>query len=97
LYEAASGLMTRFKGKDKDKSWGREIAKRSCHRKACVAVAHKLAVIMQAMWSDGTFYDSDTAAGEGDVAQRAHIKDRKLLGAHRRAARRQMKRMAPAR
>lgn len=39
LYEAASGLMTRFKGRDKVKSWGQAIAKRSCHRKACVAVA----------------------------------------------------------
>jgi transposase len=55
LYEAASGLMTRMKGRDKVKSWGQEIAKRSCHRKACVAVARKLAVIMHAMWNDGTF------------------------------------------
>ena len=39
LYEAASGLMTRFKGKDKVKSWGQQIAKRSCHRKAVVAEA----------------------------------------------------------
>ncbi|WP_352608424.1 hypothetical protein [Mesorhizobium sp. M0047] len=29
LCEAASGLVTRFNGKDKVKSWGREIAKRS--------------------------------------------------------------------
>ncbi|ESZ64749.1 hypothetical protein X729_05490 [Mesorhizobium sp. L103C131B0] len=35
------------------------------------------------MWSDGTFYVGDPAAGEGDAAQRAHVKDRKLLGAHR--------------
>ena len=44
LYEAASGLLTRFKGKDKVKTWGQQIAKRSCHRKACVAVARKLTV-----------------------------------------------------
>ncbi len=56
LYEAASALMTRFKGRDKVRAWGKEIAKRSCHRKAVVAVARKLAVIMHAMWSDGTFY-----------------------------------------
>lgn len=43
--------MTRIKGSDKVKSWGQAIAKRSCHRKACVAVARKLAVIMHAMWS----------------------------------------------
>jgi hypothetical protein len=82
LYEAASGLMTRFKGKDKVKTWGQQIAKRSCHRKAVVAVARKLAVIMHAMWSDGTFYVGDLAASETDTAQRAHVKDRKLLGAH---------------
>lgn len=83
LYEAASGLMTRFKGKDKVKTWGQQIAKRSCHRKAVVAVARKLAVIMHAMWSDGTFYVGDNAATETDVARRAQVKDRKLLGAHR--------------
>jgi hypothetical protein len=85
--------MTRFKGKDKVKSWGREIAKRSCRRKACVAVARRLAVIMDTMWSDGTFYVGDPAAGEADAAQRAHTKDCKVLGAYRR----QLKRMAPAR
>lgn len=75
--------MTRFKGRDKVKTWGQEIAKRSCHRKACVAVAHKLAVIMHAIWSNGTFYIGDPAAGEADAAQRAHVKACKLLGAHR--------------
>ena len=75
--------MTRFKGKDKVKTWGRVIAKRACHRKACAAVARKLAVIMHAMWSDGTFYVGDLAASGADAAQRAQVKDRKLLGAHR--------------
>lgn len=57
--------MTRFK------NWSREIAKRSCHRKACVAVARKLAVIMHAMWSDGTFYVGDAAMSDTDAAQGA--------------------------
>ncbi|BCG99820.1 IS110 family transposase [Mesorhizobium sp. 131-2-5] len=83
LYEAASGLMTRFKGSDKVKSWGQAIAKRSCHRKACVAVARKLAVIMHAIWTDGTFYVGDPAASQAEAGRRAHHKDRKLLGAHR--------------
>ncbi|WP_189343676.1 MULTISPECIES: hypothetical protein [unclassified Mesorhizobium] len=39
--------------------------KRSCHRKACVAVARKLAVMMHAVWSDGTFYVGDPVAGLG--------------------------------
>ncbi|MGX5806091.1 hypothetical protein ACWGS9_33600 [Bradyrhizobium sp. Arg314] len=38
-----------------------EIAKRSCHREVYVAVAAKLAVIMRAIWSDGTFYVGDSA------------------------------------
>jgi hypothetical protein len=45
-------------------------------------VARKLAVIMHAMWRDGAFYVGDSAATETDTAQRAHVKDRKLLGAH---------------
>jgi hypothetical protein len=80
LYEAASGLMTRFKGADKVKSWGQAIARRSCHRKACVAVARKLAVIMHAMWCDGTLYVGDAAASQADAGRRAHDKARKLLG-----------------
>lgn len=82
LYEAASALMTRFKGRDKVQTWGKEIAKRSCHRKAVVAVARKLSVIMHAMWSDGTFYVGDPTASEADRATRAQIKDGKLLEAH---------------
>ena len=75
LYEAASALLTRFKRKDKIKTWGLALAKRSSHRKATVAVARKLAVVMHAMWVDGTFY-------YGDPATRAAAKDKKLLGAY---------------
>lgn len=55
-------MLTHFKDRDKVKSWSQAIAKRSCHRKACVAVARKLAVIMHAIWSDATFYAGDAAA-----------------------------------
>jgi len=70
LYEAASALMTRFKGRDKVKTWGQTIAKRGCHRKATVAVARKLAVIMHAMWRDGTEYDG-APAGERNALEPA--------------------------
>ncbi|MDK1494272.1 IS110 family transposase [Sinorhizobium sp. 7-81] len=83
LYEAASALMTRFRGKDKLKTWGQALAKRGCHRKATVAVARKLAVIMHAMWCDGTVYVGDPMASASDAAAQAHLKRRKLLGAHR--------------
>jgi transposase len=82
LYEAASALLTRFKRKDKVKSWGLAIARRASHRKATVAVARKLAVIMHAMWIDGTFYCGDDAARASDVGARAAAKAKKLLGAY---------------
>ncbi len=82
LYEAASGLLTRFKGKDRIKTWGLKIAKRGCHRKATVAVARKLGVVMHAMWRHGTCYIGDASAPKAEVAARAKIKGRKLLGAH---------------
>ena len=46
-------------------------------------MARKLAVIMHAMWTDGTFYAGDPAASDSELARRAARKDRKLLGAHR--------------
>ncbi len=81
LYEAAGVLLTRFKGKDKLKSWG-DVAKRGCRRKATVAVARKMAVVMHAMWRDGAVYVGDATTREADVAARAVVKNRKLLGAH---------------
>ena len=82
LYKAASALLTRFKRKDKVKAWGLSIAKRAGHRKATVAVARKLAVIMHAMWVDGTFYCADPAASKADVRARAATKQRKLFKAY---------------
>ena len=60
--EAASALLIRFKRKDKVRGLGMALAKRFCHRKATVAVARELAVIMHAMWVEGTFYRGDPAA-----------------------------------
>jgi transposase len=63
LYEAASALLTRFKGADRIKSWRLKLAKGKCHPKARVAVARKLAVVMHAMWRDGTAYVGELTAG----------------------------------
>jgi transposase len=82
LYEAASALLVRFKGRDKVKAWGQMLAKRSCHQKACVAVARKLAVIMHAMWTDGTFYVGDTQEMPSDRERKAKAKRKRFLGAH---------------
>jgi transposase len=54
LYEAASIMLTRFRGFSSLKAWGLKIAKTRGHKRACVAVARKLAVIMHAMWRDGS-------------------------------------------
>ncbi len=53
LYEAASSLLTRVQKWSALKAWGLRIAKRSGMRKAKVAVARKLAVVMHQMWSTG--------------------------------------------
>src|SRR5450631_2990241 len=54
LYEAADVMLTRYKGQLKLKDWAFAIAKRSTMRKARVALARRLAIIMHAMLRDGT-------------------------------------------
>src|SRR5271170_7937722 len=53
LYEAANVLLTSCKKWSALKAWGMRIAKRSGMKKAKVAVARKLAVIMHQMWTTG--------------------------------------------
>ena len=54
LFEAANVLLTRVAKWSALKAWGIRLAKRSGLRKAKVAVARKLAVILHRMWIDGT-------------------------------------------
>src|ERR1700731_4259225 len=54
LYEAANVMLTRYKGQLKLKDWAFAIAQRSTMRKARVALARRLAIIMHAMLRDGT-------------------------------------------
>ncbi|AKM11069.1 IS110 family transposase [Qipengyuania citrea] len=54
LYEAASGMLTRSKQHSTLKAWGMKIATKRGHKRAVVAVARKLAVIMHRMWIDGS-------------------------------------------
>jgi transposase len=53
LYEAANVLLTRVAKWSTLKAWGVRLAKRSGLRKAKVAVARKLAVILHRMWIEG--------------------------------------------
>ena len=54
LYEAANVMLTRFRGRLKLKDWALAVAARSSMRKARVALARRLAVIMHAMLRNGT-------------------------------------------
>lgn len=67
LFEAASAMLTRFKGRDTIKTWELKLTKTKCHAKAPVAVARKLAIVMHAKWRDGTFYVGDPDATEHDI------------------------------
>jgi transposase len=54
LYEAANVMLTRYRGDLALKDWALRIGKRSTMRKARVALARRLAIIMHAMLRDGT-------------------------------------------
>jgi transposase len=54
LYEAANVMLTRYKVSLKLKDWAFAIAKRSTMRKARIALARRLAIIMHAMLRHGT-------------------------------------------
>ena len=54
LFEAAGVLLTRVQRMSPLKAWGLRLAKRIGAKKAKVAVARKLAVILHCMWTNGT-------------------------------------------
>jgi transposase len=63
LFEAAGVLLTRVPQWCKLKAWGHKLWKRIGFKKAKIAVARKLAVILHRMWRDGTnFQWSDKEA-----------------------------------
>src|SRR5262249_29311982 len=57
LFEAAGVLLTRVPKWSALKAWGTRLTKRNGLRKAKVAVARKLAVILHRMWVDGTEFN----------------------------------------
>jgi transposase len=54
LYEAANIMLVRSRGTNPLKSWAAKLAKRAGHKKARVALARKMAVVLHRMWRDGT-------------------------------------------
>jgi transposase len=57
LFEAAGVLLTRVPKWSALKAWGTRLIKRNGLRKAKVAVARKLAVILHRMWTEGTEFN----------------------------------------
>jgi hypothetical protein len=70
LYEAANVVLTRYKGKLELKDWAFAIAKRSTMRKARVALARRLAIIMHAMLRDGTEFERAQATTVDEIGGR---------------------------
>lgn len=60
LYEAASVLMTRTRKWSRLGAWGISVAKRPGMKRATVAVARKLAVIMHRIWVTGGKFEFGT-------------------------------------
>jgi transposase len=56
LYEAANVVLSRTTRFSKLKRWGMDVAKRRGSKRAKVALARKIGVILHRMWIDGTTY-----------------------------------------
>lgn len=56
LYQAALALLTRSMKHSALRSWGLAVAKRRGLRRAIIAVARKLAIVMHRIWADGTTF-----------------------------------------
>jgi transposase len=57
LFEAASVLIHRTKRSSPLQAWGLRLVKRIGLKKAKVAIARKMAIILHCIWSDGTEFD----------------------------------------
>jgi transposase len=62
LFEAAMAMLTRVRGESDLRSWGLALRKRLGFKRAAVALARKLAVIMHAMLKTGTDFNPTPSA-----------------------------------
>jgi transposase len=60
LYEAAQVLLTRVKRWCALKAWAAQVSRRRGHKKAIVALARRIGVILHRMWVDGTDFNWGT-------------------------------------
>jgi transposase len=68
LFEAANVILTRPVKASALKKWGMAVARRTGTKKAKVAVARKLAVVMHRMWIRGTRFDADLGIPSATLA-----------------------------
>lgn len=61
LYEAAGVLMTRVRRSCPLKTWAKRLAKRIGWKRASIAIARRIAVILHAIWRDGTYFEWQAA------------------------------------
>ena len=60
LYEAANVLLTRSRTSSPLRSWAQKLAKKAGFKKARVALARKMAVVLHRMWLNGTDFGANT-------------------------------------
>lgn len=70
LYEAAQVLMTRVARPSPLRSWAMRLAKRRGRKKAIVALARKIGVILHRMWVDG---EAELSTGRGGNTSEAAL------------------------
>jgi hypothetical protein len=85
LFEAATVLLYRTKKWSSLKAWGIKLAKRIGMRKAKVAIARKIAVVLQRIRVDGTSFDWGSRRRRDPLSQAeaasCHLKQRYCKGA----------------
>jgi transposase len=68
LYEAATSLLTRVRTDSSLRTWGLALKKRLGFKRAAVALARKMAVVLHAMWRSGRTFDSRRVPAMGPPA-----------------------------
>ena len=76
LYEAAQSLLTHPGKWSWLKAWGMRVAQRRGMRRAIVAVARRLAVILHRMWVDGTEFRWSNSTDRGRTSNRMNGRQR---------------------
>lgn len=64
LYEAANTVLTRSRSDSALKRWGLMLKAKNGHKKAVVAVARKLSVVLYAMWKSGEAFRAEPVPAE---------------------------------